>query len=113
MSYELAAEAAEFIKSKYAGDVSIAIVLGSGLGPFADGLEGVRIPFSDIPGFAQTTIEGHTGQLVFADVEGVPVAVQQGRFHFYEGYEMEQVMFPVRLFGVMGIRNLILTNAAG
>ena len=113
MSYELAVEAAEFIKSKYAGDVNIAIVLGSGLGTFADALEGVRVPFADIPGFAKPTIEGHAGQIVFAEIDGVPVVVQQGRFHFYEGYEMEQVMFPVRVFGVMGVKNLILTNAAG
>jgi len=113
MSYELALEAAEFLKSKYAGEVSAAIVLGSGLGPFADALEGVRVPFAEIPGFAKTSVEGHAGQLVFAEIEGVPVVVQQGRFHFYEGYEMDQVMFPVRMFGVMGVKNLILTNAAG
>lgn len=113
MSYELAVEAAEFIKSKHAGHVTTAIVLGSGLGPFADALEGLRVPFTDIPGFAKTTIEGHAGQLVFAEIDGCPVVVQQGRFHFYEGYEMDQVMFPVRVFGIMGIKNLILTNAAG
>jgi len=113
MSYELAVEAADFIKSKYAGDVSTAIVLGSGLGTFADVLDGVRVPFSDIPGFAKTTIEGHAGQLVFAEIDDSPVVVQQGRFHFYEGHEMEQVIFPVHVFGVMGIKNLILTNAAG
>jgi purine-nucleoside phosphorylase len=113
MSYELAAEAAEFIRSKYAAEVSTAIVLGSGLGTFADALEGVRVPFSEIPGFAKTTIDGHAGQLVLTEIESIPVVVQQGRFHFYEGYEMDQVMFPVRVFGVMGVKNLILTNAAG
>ena len=113
MSYELAAEAAEFIRSKYAGDVSTAIVLGSGLGTFADGLEGTSIPFDQIPGFAKATIEGHAGQLLLTEIDGIPVVLQQGRFHFYEGYEMEQVMFPVRVFGLMGIKNLILTNAAG
>lgn len=113
MSYELAAEAAEFIKSKYAGDVSAAIVLGSGLGTFAEGLEGTSIPFDQIPGFAKTTIEGHAGQLLLTEIEGIPVVLQQGRFHFYEGYEMEQVMFPVRVFGLMSVKNLVLTNAAG
>jgi purine-nucleoside phosphorylase len=113
MSYEKAVEAAEFIKTRGSGEARTAIVLGSGLGPFADGLEGIRIPFSDIPGFAKTTIEGHAGQLVLTEIESVPVVVQQGRFHFYEGYEMEQVTFPVRVFGVMGIENLVLTNAAG
>jgi purine-nucleoside phosphorylase len=114
MSYEIAHEAAEFIKSKYAGEIRTAIVLGSGLGAFADEVKGdVRIPYEQIPGFARSTVEGHAGQLVVGDIGGVPVAVQQGRFHYYEGYEMEQVMLPVRAFGLLGIRNLILTNAAG
>lgn len=114
MSYEKAAEAAEFIRSKYPGEIRTAIVLGSGLGAFADGLtNAVVIPYEQIPNFARSTVEGHAGQLVLGEINGVAVAVQQGRFHFYEGYEMEQVMLPVRTFGVMGIRNLILTNAAG
>lgn len=114
MSYENAVEAAEFIKSKYAGEIKTALVLGSGLGAFADDLENaVKIPYEEIPHFAKSTIEGHAGQLVLGEVAGVAVAVQQGRFHFYEGYEMSQVIFPVRTFGVMGVRNLILTNAAG
>lgn len=114
MSYEKAAEAAEFIKQKYSGDVSTAIVLGSGLGMFADGLENaVRIPYGEIPGFVRSTVEGHAGQLVIGEIGGVKVLAQQGRFHFYEGYEMEQVMLPVRAFGVMGVKNVILTNAAG
>lgn len=113
MSYEQAVEAAEYLRSKGAAGVRTAIVLGSGLGPFAEGLEGTRIPFIDIPGFAQTSVEGHAGQLVLTEIEGIPVIVQQGRFHFYEGYEMEQVIFPVRVFGLFGVENLILTNAAG
>ena len=114
MSYEKAAEAAEFIRSKYAGEIKTAIVLGSGLGAFADELaNAVKIPYEEIPGFARSTVEGHAGQLVLGEIDGVAVAVQQGRFHYYEGYEMEQVMLPVRAFGVMGIKNLILTNAAG
>jgi len=114
MSYEKAAEAAEFIRSKYPGEVETAIVLGSGLGAFADELtNAVRIPYEEIPGFARSTVEGHAGQLVLGEIEGQAVAVQQGRFHYYEGYDMEQVMLPMRTFGVMGIKNLILTNAAG
>ncbi len=114
MSYEKAAAAAEFIRSKYAGDVRTAIVLGSGLGAFAEGLNNaVPVPYDDIPGFARSTVEGHAGQLVLGEVGGVPVAVQQGRFHYYEGYDMEQVMLPVRTFALMGVKNLILTNAAG
>ena len=114
MSYEKAAEAAEVIKSKYSGEISTAIVLGSGLGAFADELtNAVKIPYEQIPGFARSTVEGHAGQLVLGEIDGVAIAVQQGRFHFYEGYDMEQVMLPVRTFGVMGVKNLILTNAAG
>ena len=114
MSYENAAEAAEYIKSKYAPAVKTAVVLGSGLGAFADELENtVKIPYEQIPHFARSTVEGHAGQLVLGEVGGVQVAVQQGRFHFYEGYDMEQVMFPMRTFGRMGIENVILTNAAG
>lgn len=114
MSYEKAAVAAGFIRSKYAGGISTAVVLGSGLGAFADELANpVRIPYEQIPGFARSTVEGHAGQLVLGEINGVAVAVQQGRFHYYEGYEMEQVILPVRTFGLLGIRNLILTNAAG
>jgi purine-nucleoside phosphorylase len=114
MTYENAAEAAEFIKSKYAGEIETAVVLGSGLGAFAHELENaVRIPYEQIPHFARSTVEGHAGQLVLGQISGKRVAVQQGRFHFYEGYDMPQVMFPMRAFGVMGIKNVILTNAAG
>ncbi len=114
MSYEKAAEAAKFIRSKYPGEIHTAIVLGSGLGAFADGLtNAVNIPYEQIPGFARSTVEGHAGQLVLGEIGGVAVAVQQGRFHYYEGYEMEQVILPVRAFGLLGIKNLILTNAAG
>ncbi|MGI9036868.1 MAG: purine-nucleoside phosphorylase [Pyrinomonadaceae bacterium] len=114
MNYENAVEAAEFIKSKYDEEIKTALVLGSGLGGFADDLENaVRIPYEEIPHFQKSTVEGHAGRLVLGEVGGIPIAVQQGRFHYYEGYEMEQVMFPVRTFGVLGVKNLILTNAAG
>ncbi len=114
MSYERAAEAAAFIRSKYSGEIATAVVLGSGLGAFADELENaVKIPYEQIPGFARSTVEGHAGQLVLGDIGGKSIAVQQGRFHYYEGYDMEQVMMPVRTFGLLGIKNLILTNAAG
>jgi purine-nucleoside phosphorylase len=114
MNYEQATEAADFIRSKYDREIKIALVLGSGLGAFADEVENaVRIPYEEIPHFARSTVEGHAGQLVLGEVAGVSVAVQQGRFHYYEGYEMSQVIFPVRVFGVLGIKNLILTNAAG
>jgi len=114
MTFENAVEAAEFISSKYPHPVRTAIVLGSGLGAFADELENaVRIPYTDIPHFVMSTVEGHAGQLLLGNVAGRHVAVQQGRFHYYEGYSMDQVMFPIRVFGRMGAENMILTNAAG
>ena len=114
MSYEKAVEAAEFIKSKYNKEIKIAVVLGSGLGAFADEVENaVKIPYEEIPNFAQSTVEGHAGRLILGEVEGVSVAVQQGRFHYYEGYGIEQVVFPVRMLGLLGVKSLILTNAAG
>lgn len=114
MTYENALEAAEFIRSKFDRPVETIIVLGSGLGAFADELQdAVRIPYEEIPHFARSTVEGHAGQLVLGNIDGREVAVQQGRFHYYEGYEMPQVIFPMRTFGVMGIKNVILTNAAG
>jgi purine-nucleoside phosphorylase len=114
MSYEKAQETAEFIRSKYSKEMKVALVLGSGLGGFADEMENaIRIPYEDIPHFQRSTVEGHAGRLVLGEVNGVSVAVQQGRFHFYEGYKMSKVIFPVRVFGLLGIKSLILTNAAG
>ena len=103
MNYEKAVEAADFIKSKYDKEIKVALVLGSGLGAFADEVENaVQIPYEEIPHFARSTVEGHAGRLVVGEVRGVSVAVQQGRFHFYEGYEMQQVMLPVRTFARRG-----------
>lgn len=114
MTYEKAKETAEFIKARYDKEIKIGIVLGSGLGAFADEVENaVKIPYEEIPHFAQSTVEGHAGRLILGEVEGVSVAVQQGRFHYYEGYDIEQVVFPVRTFGLLGVKSLILTNAAG
>ena len=92
----------------------IGLVLGSGLGAFADGLcEAVRIPYAQIPDFPRSTAIGHAGQLVIGKSGDVPVAVMQGRVHLYEGYSAAEVAFPTRVLGRMGIRTLILTNAAG
>ena len=114
MTFENAVKAAEFIKDKYPHAIKTAVVLGSGLGAFADDLENaVMIPYEQIPHFARSTVEGHAGQLVLGEIGGVHTAAQQGRFHYYEGYDMQQVMFPMRTFGRMGIENVILTNAAG
>jgi purine-nucleoside phosphorylase len=112
--FERAAEAAALIRSQISAKPKVCIVLGSGLGAFASELEqAAAIPYEDIPYFARSTVEGHAGRLVIGDLEGVTVLVQQGRFHYYEGYEMGQVVFPMRVFGMMGIQTVILTNAAG
>lgn len=92
----------------------IGIVLGSGLGSFAEQVNAaVAIPYSDIPHFPRSTVEGHQGRLVLGTVAGVPVAVMQGRVHAYEGYSMAEVTFPARVLGLFGVRQLVLTNAAG
>ena len=92
----------------------IALVLGSGLGGFADSLtDATRVPYAEIPAFPQSTAIGHAGQMVIGKAGNVPVAAMQGRVHLYEGYSAQQVTFPVRVFGRMGIRAVILTNAAG
>src|SRR5581483_2778214 len=112
--YDRAQNAARFVRSKYPTDTRIAAVLGSGLGAFADELENaVRIDYRDIPDFAESTIEGHAGRLVLGEFEGIPLAVMQGRFHFYEGHTLEQITFPMRVFGALGVKRVILTNAAG
>jgi purine-nucleoside phosphorylase len=114
MSYEKAQEAAQFIQSRFDKQVEVALVLGSGLGAFADEIEkAVAIPYEEIPHFARSTVEGHAGRLVLGEISGVTIAVQQGRFHYYEGYDLSEVTFPIRTFGLLGIKNLILTNAAG
>jgi purine-nucleoside phosphorylase len=112
--YERAEHAARFIRSRAAEDVRVALVLGSGLGAFADELEDAQaIPYDEIPGFARPTVEGHAGRLVVGRVGGATVAAMQGRFHFYEGYTLEEVTFPIRVLGLLGAKSLVLTNAAG
>jgi purine-nucleoside phosphorylase len=92
----------------------IGLVLGSGLGGFADSLtEATRIHFTDIPFFPRSTAIGHAGQMVVGKSGAVPIAVMQGRVHLYEGYSAQEVAFPIRVFGRMGVRSVILTNAAG
>src|SRR4029077_7841506 len=92
----------------------IAIVLGSGLGFLADRVEGaVRVPYADIPAFPEPGVAGHKGELVAGTLKGVPVLVQAGRFHLYEGHDAVTAGLPVRVFGRLGIRTLIVTNASG
>ncbi len=112
--FEKANAAAEFVARRTELRPRIAIVLGSGLGAFAEQLEGTTaIPFAEIPHFPRSTVPGHGGKLVIGKVAAVPVAVMQGRVHAYEGYSSEEVTFPVRVLGRMGVRTLVLTNAAG
>jgi purine-nucleoside phosphorylase len=112
--YERVEHAARTIRARYSEEVRVALVLGSGLGAFADDIEdAVMIPYEEIPGFARPTVEGHVGRLVLGKIEGVPVAVMQGRFHYYEGYAFEEVIFPVRTLSFLGAKSLLLTNAAG
>jgi purine-nucleoside phosphorylase len=112
--FEKATAAAEFVGRRTELRPKIAIVLGSGLGAFAEQLEGATaISFGEIPHFPQSTVPGHSGKLVIGKVAGVPLAVMQGRVHAYEGYSSEEVTFPVRVLGRMGVKTLVLTNAAG
>ncbi len=109
-----AESAAALILSRTKLRPQIGLVLGSGLGSFADDLaEPVRIPYAEIPSFPRSTAIGHAGQLVIGKSGDVPVAVMQGRVHLYEGYSAAEVAFPTRVLGRMGIRALVLTNAAG
>ncbi|MGB9032828.1 MAG: purine-nucleoside phosphorylase [Acidobacteriaceae bacterium] len=112
--FEKATAAAEMVGRRRELRPKIAIVLGSGLGAFAEQLEGATaIGFGEIPHFPQSTVPGHSGKLVIGKIAGVPVAVMQGRVHAYEGYTPEEVTFPVRVLGRMGVKTLVLTNAAG
>jgi purine-nucleoside phosphorylase len=107
-------QAARWIARRIRQIPKLAIVLGSGLGDFAEQLgRAVRIPYASIPHFPRPGVVGHRGQLVVGELEGVPVAVLQGRVHYYEGYTLQQVVFPVRVLGLLGVRVLVLTNAAG
>ena len=107
-------DAVKFINGRTSLRPKTALVLGSGLGAFADTLENaVRIPYKDIPHFPVSTAIGHSGTLVIGHSGGVSVAVMAGRVHFYEGYKMSEVVFPARVLGRLGIDTLVLTNAAG
>jgi purine-nucleoside phosphorylase len=112
--YSRAENAARTIRARMTEDARIAIVLGSGLGAFAEEFEDpVTMPYQQIPGFVSSTAQGHVGSLVIGKVGQVPVIAMQGRVHFYEGYSLEEVTFPIRTFKLLGVNTLILTNAAG
>lgn len=112
--YDKAKQTADFIKSKINNIPKTAIVLGSGLGPFAKEIEEeVEFDYKDIPNFPVSTVPGHAGKLIFGKIAGKSIVAMQGRFHLYEGYSAEEVTLPVRVFQLLGIENYIVTNAAG
>lgn len=113
--FDRAEEAARAIGTGPGGDPPVVgVVLGSGLGPFADRFDGARsVPYAEIPHFLPPTVPGHAGRLVLGRVAGVPVAILAGRIHPYEGHEPAQTVFPVRVLARLGVRTVILTNAAG
>ncbi|MDD3594481.1 MAG: purine-nucleoside phosphorylase [Candidatus Gastranaerophilales bacterium] len=105
----------EFIKEHTKGKYNpkTALILGSGLGDLANEVSGVRIRYHEIPAFVQSSIEGHAGQLVIGKLEGKQVLVMQGRIHYYEGHEIQKIVYPVKVMKKLGVENLIITNAAG
>lgn len=107
-------ETAEFIKNIIGDTPDFAIVLGSGLGKLQHEVEAIHtLDYKDIPNFPQTTVVGHGGKLIYGILEGKKVLMMSGRFHYYEGHSMETVTFPFRVFHLLGIKSLILSNAAG
>lgn len=108
-------EAADYIRSIISdAPIDFAIILGSGLGKLQDEVQSpIIIPYKDIPNFPQTTVEGHKGNLIFGKIGEKTVLMMSGRFHYYEGYSMQEVTFPVRVFGVLGIKNIVVSNASG
>jgi purine-nucleoside phosphorylase len=107
-------EAAAHVRQSTHHRPAIGLILGSGLSPLADGIEGADVlPYTSIPHFPTSTVAGHAGRLVLGTMEGRSVVAMQGRVHFYEGYAIQQVAFPVRVMGLLGVDTLIVTNAAG
>jgi purine-nucleoside phosphorylase len=106
--------AVSFIKNKYSDTPVVGIVLGSGLGSFTSEIKiDVEIPYSDIPNFPVSTVEGHSGKLIFGELGGKKVVAMAGRFHYYEGYSPQEVVFPIRVMKYLGIQTLLISNAAG
>lgn len=106
----------DYINSKIASlniKPEIGIILGSGLGEIADKISGIRINYSEIPGFKTSVVQGHEGKLVIGELDSKPVIAMQGRLHYYEGNTLQEVIFPVRVMKLLGIKKLLVTNAAG
>lgn len=112
--YEKLTACLRSVREKVSFQPEVAMILGSGLGDYADGIDIEQtLDYTEIEGFPSSTVAGHKGRFVFGRVQGVPVVVMQGRVHYYEGYPMSDVVLPVRLMGLMGAKKVILTNAAG
>jgi purine-nucleoside phosphorylase len=112
--YEQVQESAQYIQSLVKTGADHAIVLGTGLGGFAESItDQITIPYGDIPHFPTSTVQSHSGQLIFGYKSGVPIIAMSGRFHYYEGYSAAALTFPIRVMQAMGIQHIILTNAAG
>ena len=107
-------EAVDFIQSKHPCRPIAGIVLGSGLGSFVNDIDiNYKIPYSDIPHFPVSTVEGHSGELIFGNLGGKEIVAMAGRFHYYEGYSPQEVVFPIRVFKYLGVKTVLLSNAAG
>ncbi len=104
----------DYIKEEVNEIPKLAIILGSGLGSLADDItEKIVLNYKDIPNFPVSTVPGHKGELIFGKLEGVPIIAMNGRFHYYEGYDLKETTYPIRIFSLLGVKTLILTNAAG
>ncbi len=108
-------ESASYISERIGDKPQIGIVLGSGLGELANEvvINRVEIPYNEIPNFPVSTVKGHAGKLIYGNLYGKDVIIMQGRFHYYEGYELDEVTFPIRVFALLGVSELIISNAAG
>jgi len=112
--YDQVQESLQFIRSKWQGTAKVGIVLGTGLGNLAKQIQAeVTFPYEEIPNFPRSTVESHAGNLVVGTLNGVPVAAMEGRFHGYEGYDPQQITFPVRVLKALGAEMLIVSNACG
>jgi purine-nucleoside phosphorylase len=113
-TYDKLVEASQFLRSYHTTDAKIGVVLGSGLGNFTQEIHVEhQIPYENIPHFPVSTVEGHHGKLIFGTIAGKPVIAMAGRFHFYEGYSPEDVVFPIRVMKFLGIETVVISNAAG
>ena len=107
-------EAVNYLKKQYSQQPTVGIVLGSGLGSFTQEIDiELEIPYSDIPNFPVSTVEGHSGKLIFGELSGKKVVAMAGRFHFYEGYSAQEVVFPIRVMKYLGVETVLISNASG